>query len=93
MGEVKIVRQVTKQWLDQEGVANWPLQEKGVSAIPQFHYADKSFYIVAGKVLITPGGEDEVHLHAGDFVTLPKGLACYWEILEPLRIHCSGAGL
>ncbi|OIO67312.1 MAG: hypothetical protein AUJ56_10255 [Zetaproteobacteria bacterium CG1_02_49_23] len=93
MGEVKVVRQATRQWLDETGVWDWSVQEKDISALPCFFDVDASFYLLGGELLITASGEDEVHLHAGDFITLPQGVACYCEVLAPLRVHHSGAAL
>lgn len=91
MGDLKIVRQATNEWLSQTGVFDWPLQEKSVCTFPIFYNADASFYILYGEARVTASGEDEVHLTAGDFITLPKGAACYWEILQPMQAHTTSA--
>lgn len=91
MNQIKIVRQATPEWLNEVGALEWPIQEKESCTFPCFYNHNTSFYILSGQVHLTVSGEDEIRLQAGDFITLPKGAACYWEILQTMRAHSTDA--
>lgn len=87
MSEVTVVRQPSREWLENKGVFNWPTWEKEACSFPWFYDSDESCYLVSGEALLTAGGDDEVQVSAGDFITFPKGTACFWEVLKPVRKH------
>ncbi len=89
MSEINVIRQVTSDWLDQESILQWPSYEASEGSFPCYYYTDESCYVLEGKVLITVSGDDEITLSQGDFITLPKDRASFWEVLQPFRGHFS----
>ena len=50
-----------------------------------WRYSDTEIaYVYEGKVKVTTDSE-EVEIRKGDLVTFPKGLACTWQVIEPIR--------
>lgn len=85
MGKVTVF-QPDKLFLEQKDVASWPIWEKEVSAFPWTYAETEECYILEGKVIVSTE-EGDFHIKAGDFVTFEKGLACHWDINEPIRKH------
>ena len=89
MSDITIQSNPSQEPLDNLGVSSWPIWEKEVSVFPWEYSATETFYVLEGKVIVTPEDEPAVEINAGDLVTFPKGMVCKWEVLEPIRKHYS----
>lgn len=69
------------------GVSSWPTWSKEVSKFPWTYSEQEIAYILEGEVIVTPKGGDPVSFGKGDLVTFPAGMACTWEVKQPLRKH------
>lgn len=86
MAEIKIEKP-SQEKLKEMGIFGWPIWEKEVSKF-DWHYDDQeTCYLLKGKVTVTAKDGKSVNFGAGDLVVFPKGLACVWEISEPVRKH------
>ncbi|KAF1083497.1 MAG: putative enzyme of the cupin superfamily [Candidatus Rifleibacterium amylolyticum] len=75
-----------KSSLDKLGVAEWDIWTCAPSKF-DWSYSDReTCYILEGKVTVTTETE-KVSFGPGDLVVFPKGLACVWEVFEPVRKH------
>jgi uncharacterized cupin superfamily protein len=71
-----------QQRLDELGVESWPIWEKEISEFP-WHYAEQEIcYLMEGEVEVTPDGGESVRFGAGDLVTFPADMGCYWKITK-----------
>jgi len=86
MSEVRI-EQPGDAKLAEMGVFDWPVWEKEASNFPWHYDEPETCYLLQGRVTVTPAGGDEVTFGAGDLVTFPKGMSCFWEIHEDVRKH------
>lgn len=78
-----IVESLSPAQAAERGVFSWPESERGVSRYTWHYDATEVCYLVRGLARIeTEDGNVEVE--AGDFLTLPAGLECVWDIREPL---------
>lgn len=73
--------------LQQLGVYDWPIWEKEVSAFPWTYDSSETCYLLQGRITVTPDHGEPVSLQAGDLVTFPVGMKCYWEVHEAVRKH------
>lgn len=81
-----IVTRPSEHAVDELGVKNWDVWTCEVSTF-DWHYDQKeTFYMLAGKVVITCGDE-QVAVQAGDLVICPAGLDCAWEVQSPVKKH------
>jgi hypothetical protein len=80
------ITKLTPEQLHEKGVERWPIWEKEVSEFPWYYDSTEHCQILEGEVIVTTDTE-EVTFGKGDFVTFPKGLACTWKILKPIRKH------
>ena len=86
MAQIKIEK-LPEEKLKKMGVFSWPVWEKEVSRF-DWHYGDTEMcYILEGKVSVETKDGKSVSFGPGDFVTFPKGLACVWNIKEPVKKH------
>ena len=84
--DIKVER-LTKQELEKRGVLDWPIWQKDISRF-DWHYDDiEECYFLNGKVTVETKDGKSVKFGKGDFVTFPKGLACTWDIKEPVKKH------
>ena len=62
-----------------------------VSAFPHFPgltIEKASFYLLAGQVTVTPWyAREKVTFRKGDFVTIPAGTYCTWDVSEAVQTH------
>jgi len=87
MSEIKVEHNPDADRLESLGVFGWPIWSKEISEFP-WHYNDEEWcYLLEGEVVVTPEGGSGVVISAGDLVTFPAGMACYWNILSPVRKH------
>ncbi|MCX8027948.1 MAG: cupin domain-containing protein [Thermodesulfovibrionales bacterium] len=89
--QIKIERP-DEQRLKALGVSNWPIWTKEVSSFDWYYDSTEECYILEGKVIVETKDGDKVEINKGDFVTFPKGLACHWDIQEPIRKHYNFRG-
>ncbi len=87
-GEITVERPTAEE-LEALGVFDWPIWEKEASRFPWHYDESETCYLLEGKVTITPPADDEVTFGAGDLVTFPTGMSCFWEIHEDVRKHYS----
>ncbi len=86
MADIK-VEKLDKAELEKRGVFTWPIWTKETSKFDWQYDSVEQCYFLAGKVTVTPKGGKAVSFGKGDFVTVPKGLACTWDVQEPVRKH------
>lgn len=84
---IQVQTQPSEVQLTQLGVKQWPIWTKEISTFPWYYDETETCYLLAGEVLVTPEGGDAVRFGAGDLVTFPAGMACTWEIVQPVRKH------
>jgi uncharacterized protein len=82
-----IVKQLSRDELEQLGVFEWPVWEKEVSEFDWSYSSSESCYILAGQATVTPEGGEPVTFGVGDFVVFPDGMDCTWSISEAIRKH------
>lgn len=85
--EIKIEHNPDEEQLDDLGVKGWPIWTKEVSEFPWAYDASETCYVLEGRVIVTPDEGDPVEIQKGDLATFPKGMACTWKVVEPIRKH------
>jgi len=68
-------------------VDHWPVWEKEVSRFPWHYDQTETCYVLHGRFVVTPEGGEPREFGRGDLISFPAGLACTWEILEPVEKH------
>lgn len=68
-------------------IVSWPIWRKEVSEFEWYYDSTESCLILEGDVIVTDTDGVSVHFGAGDFVVFPKGLACTWKIIKPVKKH------
>jgi len=86
MAEIRVERP-SREVLEEMGVFDWPLWEKGASRFPWTYGEKEVCYLTEGRVTVEPESGEPVTFGAGDLVTFPAGMNCTWEIHEPVRKH------
>ena len=66
-------------------VNGWTEWKKGNSVIPWKYIEDETSFILEGRAIVTPEGGAPVEISKGNLVTIPCGMTCVWEIIEPMR--------
>lgn len=66
---------------------SWPVWEKEVSEFPWEYGEDEVFLVVEGKATVTTEDGEKVTLCKGDYVKMPRGLKCTWNIEEAIKKH------
>jgi uncharacterized cupin superfamily protein len=88
VSEIEVIRQPDSAFLEEKGVFEWETWECGVYSFPFTYEKNACCYMLKGRVTITPtDGRKAVTFGKGDFVYLPKGMSCTWDVLEPLKKH------
>lgn len=85
--EITIKRKAPNEELEQMGVFSWPIWTHEAATFPWSYDDNETCFFLQGDVVVTPEGGEPVHMGAGDLVTFPKGMACTWEIRQPVRKH------
>jgi len=86
--EIEVVKNPSKEFLDQKGVFNWGTWGCGVSNFPWTYDQTESCYLLAGQVTVTPtDGRKPATFGKGDFVTFPAGMSCTWDVTEAVQKH------
>lgn len=87
MSKITVEHNPDSSRLDALGVSSWPTWSKEVSTFPWTYSDQEVAYVLEGEVVVTPKGGDPVKFGKGDLVTFPAGMACTWEVKQPLRKH------
>jgi uncharacterized cupin superfamily protein len=77
----------TKTGLKKKGVAGWAIWEKEVSRFDWFYDQAEECYLLEGKVVVRTKNGEQAEFGKGDFVRFPQGLACEWDIKQPVKKH------
>ena len=85
--EIGIESDLAESELNSRGVFHWGIWEKEVSQFPWTYDAEEVCYLLEGEAEVTPEGGQSVMIKAGDFVTFPAGMSCYWKISSPIKKH------
>ena len=80
-------QKLDRKELDKRGVFSWPIWEKEVSRFDWEYTSAEECYFLNGKVTVETKDGASISFGKGDFVTFPKGLACTWDVKEPVRKH------
>ena len=81
-----IIKKLTIQELEKEGVFSWPIWEKEISKFDWEYDQDEYCYILEGDVIVETE-QGHFHIQKGDFVKFQKGLKCFWDIKKAIRKH------
>lgn len=78
------MRRPTPVELNELGVSDWDIWEKGISTF-DYHYKEKEeCYFLKGEAIISTR-EREHKIGKGDLVVFPEGLDCQWQITSPVK--------
>jgi hypothetical protein len=80
------VEKPSQEQIKELGVESWPIWEKEASEFPWYYDTREVCYLLKGKVVVEAEGE-KVEFGAGDLVTFPAGLDCFWRIKEDVKKH------
>ena len=81
------VKRISEDEIQKSGIRGWPVWEKEISEFDWYYDSDEECLLTDGKVQVETEDGNAVEFGAGDFVTFPKGLACRWKVIEPVRKH------
>ena len=81
------IEKLNKTTHEERHLDSWPIWEKEVSRFDWYYDAAEECYLLEGRVIVEPEGGEPVEFGKGDFVRFPKGLACVWDIKEPVKKH------
>jgi uncharacterized protein len=81
-----IIDKLSEEEIEKRGIRDWPIWEKEVSRFDWHYDSNEQCLILEGEVTVYASGETYL-IQAGDFVIFPKGLACIWDISEPIKKH------
>jgi hypothetical protein len=87
MSAITIPRRPAIDEIKKRGIFNWPIWEKEISRFDWFYDEPEECYFIEGKVVIELEDGSKTEFGKGDLVKFPKGLACTWDIKEPVRKH------
>jgi len=76
-----------KETLEKKGVSSWPIWEKEISRFDWYYDNTEECYLLEGQVEVETEDGNKIRFGKGDFVTFPKGLACIWDVKEPVKKH------
>ena len=82
---VTVTRDPPQELLKELGVESWSVWECDESTFPWQYSEEETAYLLEGVVTVTPEDGAPVEIKAGDLVTFPQGMACEWEVKEPVR--------
>lgn len=84
--EIK-VEKLSQEELKKRGIFSWPIWEKEISRFNWNYDSVEECYFLLGDVVVETKDNKKVKFGKGDFVTFPKGLACTWDIQQPVKKH------
>ena len=65
----------------------WPIWTKEKSTFPYSYSQTEQFYVITGEVTLTTAQNKTYSFSAGDFVTIPKGIECQWNVKKDIKKH------
>ncbi len=80
------VKSLSEEEIGKMGIRQWPIWTKEKSKFDWYYDSREMCLILEGKIIVHTESGD-VEINKGDFVTFAEGLACTWEVLEPVRKH------
>ncbi len=86
MSNIIQITKKSEQELRESGVFQWPIWTCEISEFPWEYFDRESCYLLKGIVEVTVD-EKVYRFEAGDYVVFPKGLACHWKVISPVRKH------
>lgn len=87
MSKIRIERNIDPSRLEALRLDRWPIWTKEVSEFPWEYDVEETCYVLEGRVVVTPDGEEPVEIGPGDLVTFPRGMSCTWRVEAPIRKH------
>jgi hypothetical protein len=81
------IEQPDEKRLAELRVKNWPTLEKETCDIDWVFDCTEESYFLEGRVIVETADGRRFEVKKGDLATFPKGLACTWHIIEPMRKH------
>jgi uncharacterized cupin superfamily protein len=87
MNKITVKSDPTPELLRELGVESWPIWTKEVSTFPWTYDCSETCYFLEGEVVVTPERGRAVTVGKGDLVTFPAGMACTWEVRQPVKKH------
>lgn len=79
-----IIRQLSKNEVEEIGIKSWPIWEKEVSSFDWTYDEDEQCYIIEGEFIVETD-DGKYNIKSGDFVTFQRGLSCVWDIKKPVK--------
>ncbi len=73
--------------LKELGVESWGIWSKEPSEFPWHYDEQETFLLIEGEVEVTTEDGQKVQFGPGDYVVLPKGLSCTWNVKQAVRKH------
>jgi uncharacterized cupin superfamily protein len=73
--------------LQRLGVKAWPTLAQEACDIHWVFDCTEESYFLEGRVIVECADGQKVEVKKGDLAVFPKGLACTWHIIEPMRKH------
>ena len=70
-----------KNILDYE---NWKIWECAPSQFDWTYSEEEHCFIIKGEIVVLYA-DQKINISPGDYVIFPKGLKCYWKVLEPVK--------
>jgi uncharacterized cupin superfamily protein len=81
-----LLRKITGEEIEKEGISKWPVWEKEVSRFPWTYDTREECLILKGEFTVeTDSGTYLVQ--EGDFVIFEPGLSCIWDIKKAVKKH------
>jgi len=82
------IEQPEQEELEEAGVFSWPVWEHEEDKLEWYYDKTEQCYIVEGSATII-SEFDSLTIKPGDFLTLPAGLECVWDIQNKIKKHYS----
>lgn len=89
MSEIIVIKDPTKETLQQQGVFDWPVWAHEAAVFPWTYDERETCFFLEGDVVVTPENGEPVRMGKGDMVTFPQGMDCTWEIKKAVKKHYS----
>lgn len=81
------IEQPDDKRLENLRVKTWPTLEKEACDIDWVFDCTEESYFLEGRVIVETVDGQRYEVKKGDLATFPRGLACTWHIIEPMRKH------
>ena len=62
----------------------WAIWECIPSQFEWIYNDEEHCFVIKGKIIVSYENQ-KVEINPGDYVIFPKGLKCYWEVIEPVK--------